>query len=272
MAMPIVLAACSEGDENTADTTASASAAPVSQASASASASSSASDVEGVEFKKVEKRDGGTFDFSYSWPAEVSAEPKLAAALKSDMDSALASERAEWEKMIADAPADCVSCRSRGFSRDWEVVADLSRFLSLSMQIYGYTGGAHGNGGTRGVVWDRQAEARVRPMDFFTSAPALENAVHARYCPALNRERERKRGMPVDPNGDDMFSGCPSIDELRVLLGSSDGKAFDRIGLIADPYVAGSYAEGSYEVTLPVTTALLDAVRPEYRAAFALRK
>ena len=272
MAMPFVLAACSAGDDGAADTTASASATPGSQASASASATSSASDVDRVEFKKVEERDGGTFDFSYSWPAQVSAEPKLAAALKSEMDEAYASERAEWKNMLANAPADCVSCRSRGFSRDWKVVADLPRFLSLSMDIYGYTGGAHGNGGTRGLVWDRQAETRLGTMDFFTSAPALENAVHARYCPALNQERERKRGMPVPRDGQGMFDGCPSIDELRVLLGSSNGKAFDRIGLIADPYVAGSYAEGSYEVTLPVTTALLDAVKPEYRGAFALRK
>jgi len=55
-----------------------------------------------------------------------------------------------------------------------------------------------------------------------------------------------------------------------VLLGSSDRKAFNRIGLLAAPYVAGSYAEGTYEVTLPVTPAVLQAVKPEYKAAFAL--
>ena len=45
----------------------------------------------------------------------------------------------------------------------------------------------------------------------------------------------------------------------------------DRIGLIADPYVAGSYAEGAYEVTLPVTRAIIGTVKPEYRGAFAVR-
>ncbi|MEO0056797.1 MAG: hypothetical protein RIT17_233, partial [Pseudomonadota bacterium] len=34
----------------------------------------------------------------------------------------------------------------------------------------------------------------------------------------------------------------------------------------------GSYAEGPYEVTLPVTQAVLAAVKPEYKAAFALAK
>jgi hypothetical protein len=55
-----------------------------------------------------------------------------------------------------------------------------------------------------------------------------------------------------------------------VLLGSSNKRRFNRIGLIASPYVAGSYAEGQYEVTLPVTPKVLAAVKPEYKAAFAL--
>jgi hypothetical protein len=57
-----------------------------------------------------------------------------------------------------------------------------------------------------------------------------------------------------------------------VLLGSSDKQRFNRIGLIAAPYVAGSYAEGPYEITLPVTPAVLAAVKPEYKAAFATPK
>lgn len=63
---------------------------------------------------------------------------------------------------------------------------------------------------------------------------------------------------------------CPPVKDLTILLGSTNGRAIDRIGLLADPYVAGSYAEGSYEVTLPVTRAIAGAVKPAYRAAFAL--
>jgi hypothetical protein len=71
---------------------------------------------------------------------------------------------------------------------------------------------------------------------------------------------------------DDGFFPCPPITDLTVLLGSSNKQTFNRIGLIAAPYVAGSYAEGPYEVTLPVTPAVLAAVKPEYKAAFALGK
>jgi hypothetical protein len=34
--------------------------------------------------------------------------------------------------------------------------------------------------------------------------------------------------------------------------------------------VAGSYAEGAYEVTLPVSPAVLETVKPAYAAAFTL--
>ena len=57
-----------------------------------------------------------------------------------------------------------------------------------------------------------------------------------------------------------------------MLLGSSNGRTFDRIGLIAGPYVAGPYAEGTYEVTLPVDMAVLDAVKREYDGAFSLKR
>ncbi len=43
------------------------------------------------------------------------------------------------------AGQDCVSCTSRGYSKEWKVVADLPRYLSLSADMYLYTGGAHGN-------------------------------------------------------------------------------------------------------------------------------
>jgi len=54
-----------------------------------------------------------------------------------------------------------------------------------------------------------------------------------------------------------------------VILGSADKQHFTRIGVLIDPYAAGPYAEGGYEVTLPVTPAVLRAVKPEYRALFA---
>ena len=146
---------------------------------------------------------------------------------------------------------------------EWKVVADTPRFLSLSAAFYTYTGGAHPNHGSSALVWDRETGNGLKPIAMFASLEALSEAVAQDYCTALNRQRAERNGEPIGSGGG-MFSQCPEIGELTVLLGSSSGKSFDRIGLIADPYVAGSYAEGTYEVTLPVNAAILAVVRPEY--------
>ena len=56
-----------------------------------------------------------------------------------------------------------------------------------------------------------------------------------------------------------------------MIVGSSNGRTFDKVGVLVGPYAAGSYAEGNYEFTLPVTAALMKAVKPEYREAFSVR-
>ncbi len=147
------------------------------------------------------------------------------------------------------------------------MVADLPRFLSLSASFYEYSGGAHGNGAFEGLVWDRKAKAAFDPKTMFRSQAALQDALGAAWCKALKAERTKRLG--ADYSDDGIFA-CPPISDLTVLVGSSNKRSFDRIGLIAAPYVAGSYAEGSYEMTFPVTPKVLAAVKPEYKAAFAL--
>jgi hypothetical protein len=88
----------------------------------------------------------------------------------------------------------------------------------------------------------------------------------------LDRERAKKRGEPVKPGSTDEFDKCIDPVENTVILGSSNRQAFDRIGVLVGPYAAGPYAEGDYEVTLPVTAAVLAAVKPEYRNAFAVKR
>lgn len=225
---------------------------------------------ETVAFEDNAEQDGGTRNFSYAWPAEVSAIPALAERFTAERDAALAEQKTDWQSSLAEFPGeDCVSCKSLDFAKDWQVVTNLPRFLSLSATISLYTGGAHGTSGFDALVWDREAGAALDPEAMFTSEAALQDVLGDAWCKALKAERIARMGADA---GDDEFFPCPDISQLTLLLGSSDRKAFNRIGLIAAPYVAGSYAEGPYEVTLPVTPAVLEAVKPEYRGAFALAK
>lgn len=209
-------------------------------------------------------------EFAYSWPAQVSAVPALVERLTAERDTLLAEQKADWDESLREfGDTDCTGCVNRAFEKTWEVVADLPRFLSLSASFYAYTGGAHGNSAHDALVWDREAKAAFDPKAMFRSPEALQGALGDGWCRALKAERTARLG--ADYSEDSIFT-CPPIADLTVLVGSTDRRSFDRIGLIAAPYVAGSYAEGAYEVTLPVNAAVLAAVRPEYAAAFARAK
>ena len=261
----VLIAACSSPEEIAAETgsvRAETPAAPNAPAAPFAPAA--------VTFTDNASQDEASREFSYAWPAEAAAIPALAAQLTTERDKLLAEQKAEWAEALAEfAGQDCVACTNRAFEKSWDVVANLPRYLSLSASFYAYTGGAHGNGAFDALVWDREAGAGLDPKAMFRSQAALQDALGAAWCKALKAEKIDRLGADA---GDDSFFPCPPIADLTVLLGSSDRKAFNRIGLIAAPYVAGSYAEGPYEVTLPVTPAVLAAVKPEYKAAFATGK
>ncbi|MHA6334389.1 DUF4163 domain-containing protein [Qipengyuania sp. CAU 1752] len=210
------------------------------------------------------------YSFDYAYPEPAAAIPELREHLDEEM-------KAARDRLIRSARMGRAEARENGFpynafaeGTEWKVVADTPRFLSLSASQYSYTGGAHPNYGSSSLIWDRETDRLLQPLDLFTSPTALTNAIEGRYCEALDAERVKRRGEELDAV-DNPFDACPAVKKLTVLLGSSSGKRFDRIGLIADPYVVGPYAEGAYEITLPVTSAVLAAVRPAYRDAFAAR-
>ena len=223
-----------------------------------------------VSFKDHSSKNGGNREFSYSWPKAVSEIPQLVERFTAERDRELAAQKADWEKSFDGAPEDCISCISRGFEKEWKVVAELPQWLSLSADLYVYTGGAHGNSGKISLVWDKRGQRAMKAVELFNSPVALQTAIGTRLCETLNEQREERRGMSVDPASGDLFVDCPGLDEATVLVGSSSGESFDRVGIYFGPYVAGPYAEGEYELIFTVTPSILDAVRPEFSSAFSV--
>ena len=88
---------------------------------------------------------------------------------------------------------------------------------------------------------------------------------------AVGRE-EARQTEPAGQVGDDLFNGCPDLSESTVLVGSSNGKTFDRITVWFGPYVAGPWVEGAYELDFPMTKEMLEAVKPAYRSAFSAKR
>lgn len=233
-------------------------------------AASEPADAQAVIFENNELRGEYSREFKYNWPAQVTAVVELVARFTTERDAALAEQKQDFEDSLREFEgSDCIGCINRSFEKVWSVVTDLPRFLSLSASIYFYTGGAHGNAGYDALLWDREARAVLSAEDLFENPAALQNALGDAWCKGLARERKQRLGEDYSEDG---FFACPDVSELTVLAGSSDGQTFNRIGLIAAPYVAGSYAEGTYEVTLPVSAKVIEAVKPEYRAYFAVPK
>jgi hypothetical protein len=209
-----------------------------------------------------------SYSFDYAYPAAAGVIPGVKAVLDADLAKhrkQIAQSAAEGKRL---AEKEDYPFNSYSFSKGWDVVTDLPAWLSLSAAIGGYEGGAHGYQGFDSLLWDKRAGKLRTPTELFQSERAFVDAVRTDFCSALDKERaERRENEKLDG-----FDECVDPTEAVVILGSSNGKAFDRIGFLIAPYLAGPYVEGDYEVTLPVTPALLAKVKPQYRSSFVAGK
>lgn len=259
MVSVLALAACSVKEENP---TAAASENPTTVAPAAPEVPAQTP----VAAREVDE-ENDTYDFAYSYPASAGAIPALKAVLDAELVKSRRDLKTEAEEGKKLAKESGFPFNPYSYSVEWKVVTDLPAWLSLSTLVGTYSGGAHPNYVFDTVLWDRIAGKRRNPVDLFVSKAALTAAIRAPFCKELDRQRARKRqGEGI--GGIPEFDECIDPLEQTVILGSSNGKAFDRIGVLVPPYAAGPYVEGDYEVTLPVTQKVLDAVRPDFKATF----
>ncbi len=206
-------------------------------------------------------------EFHYGWSAEAAAVPQLVARFREEM------EKAESE-LITGAKDDKSYREKEGFdfhgymsSTDYETLGQSKRLLSLRVDAGSFTGGAHGNHGTSSLLWDRTAAGEIKDTDLFADAANRDRLLTQRWCDALNKAREDKRGEPVGGGG--MFDDCPKLDEIAIIPADKNRNGrFELLTLVASPYVAGPWVEGSYEIELSVTSDLIAGLKSEYRASF----
>jgi hypothetical protein len=263
LAAACLTAGCSAKPDDAPDGTASEQAAEAAPTPPPAPSASTASAV-----ARSESVSNDLYEFEYSYPAAAAAVPDLGKWLAGDLEK-------ERRELIQNAQEQLAASKKDGFPFNplgswtaWKVVTDLPGWLSLSADVSSYEGGAHPNHGFTALLWDRQANLRRDPKDVFVSKEALSRAIRRDFCRAIDKQRAEKRGEPINPSSGNEFDTCIDPAASTVILGSSNGKAFDRIGVLVGPYEAGPYVEGDYEVTLPVNDAVLAAVKPEYRGTF----
>lgn len=195
--------------------------------------------------------------FRWSLAAEAALEPALVQSLRQD---ALV-ERESRIRAAKEAQEGREYPQQHDLVEKWRAEAETDLLLTLSAEEYSYTGGAHGNLVLKAVIWDRGAGQRVRFVDLFSDAVAMQAALQPQFCAELNAERKRRRDGALGP----MFNECPDATAYPIVpMGDSEIHA---IRVLVPPYEAGPWVEGAYEITLD-TSALRPYLLPRYAPAF----
>ncbi len=149
-------------------------------------------------------------------------------------------------------------------SISWTLTAATPHLLSAWETWYDYAGGAHPNNGSEALLWDPVSDKEIQRGALFRPN-ADQVRLDAALCTAIHNAKAARSGSTSDPQtwpcpkwADSNFVFAPS-----VISGKLGGLTF-----LFDPYAIGPYAEGTYEVTVPLA-AFEDALSPAYAAEFA---
>ena len=204
------------------------------------------------------------YSFTYSWPLEAAAIPALDALLREDaldqrnrIREAAAEAAAEFGTETGPPPHE--------FSQHWRVDANLDELVALTAETYTFAGGAHGNSMYDELIWDRSARERIAFEDLFTDAEAALAAIAPAFCAALQAERAVRR------DGDEGRDDCPDVADHPVALVTGPSGRIETFRVLIEPYAAGSYAEGTYEIDVPISDEVLELIRARFGTAFVWR-
>jgi len=214
-------------------------------------------------------RDTAALEFNYEWPAEAAAIPKLDLILYKKAKAALAEAQKFAAEDVASARQDKRDFQQHYYDAGWQVAGASKTLLSLQYGDDTFEGGAHPNHNYAALLWDKLKAREIAVSSLFTD-DAFGALTRRAYCAALDKERlERREGEKIGGE----FDECPKYSELAIALSDKDHDGrFDAIAFGASPYVAGPYVEGPYDIELPVSQALIAALRPEYRASFEVQR
>lgn len=208
----------------------------------------------------------GDYRFAFVSSKAIERVPELDEAVRGEADRA--------EAWIAAQAREQGGGRPLSYEALWELDAALPEIAAASGSISHYTGGAHGGIEYKSVLIDRQRGQAIEFADLF-EARALEIrdlgdrttgilAVQAGFCRALTAEVRERRGDGAAE------IECPAIESQPVALVCGPNGRIDHFRALLNPYVAGAWAEGPYEVDFPLDTVMMEEMKGRYRPAFGL--
>lgn len=129
---------------------------------------------------------------------------------------------------------------------------ETGKLLSLKRVDYDYSGGAHPNTLSSGVLWDKALKRQVSFVDLFSKDADL-TALDQALCSAINTAKRARVPDSASVTFDSPDWSCPRARDTAFVLtpGTVAGKAAGLTFLIG-AYQVGPYAEGPYEIAVPV--------------------
>jgi hypothetical protein len=198
-------------------------------------------------------------DFRFGWPAEADGIPGLRTELRRRMNTSRA-EALAGARLSRDSAREAhVPFYREQYDTVWSVEAGNTRFLSLTADNRTDQNGAHPNRDFDALIWDR-SRGRATSAAALLGRAAL-GAMNARYCSALNAMIAARGGEPA--------GRCPPLAERALSFSDRDHDGrFDTLHVLVAPYVAASYADGSFVVDVVFNRGDLSGLAAEDRAAF----
>ena len=220
----ILLAACQQGDQ------------PVPTDARTAQVPSAPQEIDSVDRAAMFEEKTDAYVFSYGWPAAVGEIPPLRGRLTAERNERLENLKQEAAEGQREAKRQGFEAPPHAFSKDWKVVTDLPRFLSLSADIYTYTGGAHGMSLSDALVWDREAREAIAPIDMFVAEASLDRAAQTRWTGNARRNAVRRSNAATTASAIASHRPRTARSSWGLLRGrSSTGSDFSSRPIMQDP-------------------------------------
>ena len=169
-------------------------------------------------------------------------------------DPALPGEKlfnAKVDKLLEDVP----KIDQTGFRQDmvYSYILDVSasfgspKFVSGHIELYDFSGGAHGNSSTANFAIDLSSGKELSFADLFE--PSAKQQLVDQCLAQIRRQKQEK--MPEDPFG--VVSEKEQKAEIEKSVGDLSRWSFsaDKAEVAFDPYALGAYVEGSYACDFP---------------------
>jgi len=221
-------------------------------------------------------RRGEGYAFSFIYPRAATESPALEARLLAEAATAQAWIETNAIRFRAERGAEGSEAPPLAYEAGWRIDARTPELVAASGTISHYTGGAHGGIEYRTVLIDRRRDREIRLDDIFELGPFEYSAfghmprgigaVQAGFCRVLTAEVRERRN---DPAG---VIECPPIETQPVTFLCGERGRISAMRVLLQPYVVGSWAEGPYEVDVPIDARMMASIKPRYRAAFGLAR